>query len=156
MEPKKINWKAYEYEHKDNSVDWFWAVGVIAVASAIISIIYGNILFAIFILLGAFTLLMYAVRKPKEINFEINKRGVVVDNTLYPYSTIESFWIREKDNDNERKLVFQSEKILMPHIVIPLSNDIDYEILHEFLSEYLEEEEHHESFADVIMEYLGF
>ncbi len=154
MEPQKISWKAHEYEHRNKSIDWFWAVGVIAIASAIISAIYGNILFAVFILLGAFTLLMYAVRKPKEINFEINRRGVVIEDTLYPYSTIESFWIREKDDD--KKLVFQSEKILMPHIIIPLSNDIDYEFLHEFLSEFLDEEEHHESFADIIMEYLGF
>ncbi len=154
MEPQKINWKAYEYEHKNNSTDWFWGVGVIAIAIAIAAIIYNNVLFAIFILLGAFTLLMYAVRKPKEINFEINKRGVVVDNILYPYATIESFWIRE--NGHDKKLVLQSEKVLMPHIIIPLTSEVDHEFLHEFLSEFLEEEEHHESLADVVMDYLGF
>jgi len=154
MEPQKISWKAHEYEHKKNSTDWFWGVGVIAVAFAIIAVIYGNILFAIFILLGAFTLIMYAVRKPKEVDFEINRRGVVVEGTLYPYTTIESFWIRESERD--RKLVLQSEKILMPHIVIPLSDEIDYEFLHEFLLEFLEEEEHHEGLADVVMDYLGF
>ena len=154
MKHQRISWEGYEYEHKDRSVDWYWAVGVIAIALAITAIIYKNILFAIFIILGAFTLLMYAARKPEKVYFEISRRGVRVNKTLYPFSTLESFCIH--DNSHSPKIIFQSQKLFMPHIIIPLSEEIDVESLHNFLIEFIDEDEHRESISEMIMDYLGF
>ena len=119
-----------------------------------ISIIYDNILFAILIVIGTFTLLMYAARAPHMVDFEINRRGVIIKDRLYPYNALKSFWLR--DNHRGRKLVIQSEKMLMPNITIPLSDDMDINTIHLFLVEYLEEQEHHESLSELIMDYLGF
>ncbi|MEK9167709.1 MAG: hypothetical protein AAB769_00010 [Patescibacteria group bacterium] len=154
MQPDKIHWSALEYEHRDRSNDWFWVVGIIALALAVISIIYDNILFAILIVIGTFTLLMYAARAPHMVDFEINRRGVIIKDRLYPYNALKSFWLR--DNHRGRKLVIQSEKMLMPNITIPLSDDMDINTIHLFLVEYLEEQEHHESLSELIMDYLGF
>jgi len=154
MEHEKIKWEGYEYKEKDRSVDWYWAVGVIAITLAITAIVYNNVLFAVFIMLAAFTLLMYARRKPKKVHFEISKRGIVVNDILYPFSTLESFWIH--DNSHKPSIIFQSQKLLMPHIIIPLSEDMDIESLHDFLLEFLDEEEHRESVSEMIMDYLGF
>ena len=43
MEPnRKLEWTALEYEEKERGNDWFWALGVIILASAITSFIYTN------------------------------------------------------------------------------------------------------------------
>ena len=35
----KIVWEVMEYEHKDRAPDWYWAVGIIALSSAVIAIV---------------------------------------------------------------------------------------------------------------------
>ncbi len=154
MKRDKIQWKMLEYQHRDRSVDWFWAVGIITVAITLIAIIYNNILFAIFIILGTFTLLLYAARAPRMVNFEISRRGIHINDTLYPFNTLESFWLHYH-NDRDKKLIVKSEKKLMPYITLPVPDE-DVEDIHLFLMEYLPEEEHNESIAEAIMEYLGF
>ena len=98
MDQEKIQWNATEYEHKKHSTDWFWAVGIIALSFAITAIIYKNILFAVFIVLSTFTLLLYAARKPQVLYFELNQKGVRIGDALYPYHTLKSFCLRENNN----------------------------------------------------------
>ena len=43
----KIEWDAHEYEHKERSADWFWAVGIISVSMAVAAIIFGIFFFHI-------------------------------------------------------------------------------------------------------------
>ena len=154
MDHEKISWSAPEYEYKKHNVDWFWAVGIIAVSLAVAAIIYKNILFAIFILVGSFTLLLYAGRKPQVIYFEINTKGVRIGDGLYPYHTLKSFWLRETGKST--KLVLESQKTIMPHVVLPLSPETDADAVREFLLTYLPEEEQKESVSEALMEYLGF
>ena len=49
---KNINWKTIEHNHQEKSSDWYWILGIIAIATAVLSIYFGNILFAIVILLS--------------------------------------------------------------------------------------------------------
>jgi len=154
MNSKTLQWNAPEYRHEKRSVDWFWAVGIIAIALATTAVIYENILFAIFIVIGTFTLLMYAARAPRNVHFELTRKGIVINNTLYPYHTLESFWVH--DYGDEGVLIIKSEKVLMPYLVIPLPDEIDNETVQEFLFDYLPEEEHPESLSEKVMEFLGF
>ena len=64
MQQSQLEWRAFEHEHIHKSSDWFWALGIIAIAGAVTAIIFNNILFAIIILVGAFTLSVHAVKKP--------------------------------------------------------------------------------------------
>lgn len=152
---RSIVWQSPEYTYRENSVDWFWAVGIIATTTAIVSIVYGNILFAIFIIIGAFTLLMYAARRPRTVNFTLNERGIYINKILYPFNTLDSFWIHKYDKTAD-KLIIKSKKMLMPYISIILPNDDSAEDIHRFIIKYLPEEEHRESMPEAIMEYLGF
>jgi len=149
-----LKWTAFEYKQKQHRPDWFIAISVIAVALIITAVINNNILFAIFIALGVFTLLMYAARKPQSIQFEINEKGVLIGEVIYPYKKLKSFFIRKKLD--EAYLILESEGLITPHITIPLSDNIAIEEIYEFLSEYLKEEEHTESVAEIVMDRLGF
>ena len=154
MENQKIKWQAPEYKHTDKKSDWFWAVWIIALSISIAAIIYNNFLFAILIIVGSFTLVMFAMREPQIINFEVNTKGIIIEKTFYPYRHLKSFWIND-DNEEDKKLFIQSDKMLMPLIHIPLAEEYTEEI-QEILSKNLDEEEIEEPFSHKLMEYLGF
>ncbi len=154
MNPDKtIAWSTQEYEYKEKKTDWYIALVIIAISISLASFLLGNILFAILIIIGTFTLAMYSIREPGTIDVELNKRGIIVNDIIYPYNTLESFWVEEYDR--EPKIIIQSEKALMPYIIIPLGN-IDPDKVREFLFEYIEEKEHHESLLHKLVESLGF
>jgi len=148
-----VSWQAPEYPYRERGTDWFWAVGVIFVALAVIAFIYNNVLFAIFILLGGLTLFIYAIKKPRSVHFEVNEKGVIFDTSFYPYSTLESFWIEE--DEEEPKILIKSKKLLMPYIIVPMG-EADSQKVNECLSKHLPEEEHEEPLSHKIMEFLGF
>jgi hypothetical protein len=150
----KIEWDAHEYEHKERGRDWFWAVGIITLSIAVASIIFGNIIFAILIILSAFSLSIFINRPPEVIHASIDQRGVTRGNTLYTYGSLDSFWI---DTEHpQRKIIIRSKKILMPLIIVPLGDDIDIDRLENTLSKYLSVEYMRLPLVEYLLEYLGF
>ncbi len=152
-----ISWKAYEYHHMPKTADWFWALGVISVSIAAISLIYGNIMFAILIIIAAIALAIHAHREPKLVDFELNEKGLRIEDTFYPYSSLDSYNIEAHDTDIGvfAKALIKSKRTFMPLIVIPLA-DVYIEEVDEYLSIFLKQEDHHETFEEKILEYLGF
>lgn len=118
MQP--LTWNALEYEHRERSGDWFWSLGIVALGGAIVAILLGNILFALFIVLGGATLALHALRHPHVVTFEINDRGIIVDTTLFPYQTLESYDIHE--HPHASRLIVKSQKLAMPYITIPIED----------------------------------
>jgi len=151
----RLTWHAHEYEHKERSTDWFWALGIIAITGAVTAIVLSNILFAILIIVGALTLALYAARVPNVIPYEVSERGVRINNALHPYKTLESFWIEDEYEHREPRLFIKSDKLFMPAIVIPLEPNSHMEV-REYLLVHLDEEEYIEPFPYKVMEYLGF
>lgn len=152
--PFRIEWEAHEYEHKERSQDWFWAVGIISVAIAAAAAIFGNIIFGIFILTATFAMALFINHPPKEVRVVVDERGVTRDRILYPYSTLQSFWI---DVDHPHpKILLSSEKVFMPLIIVPLGGEVDLDNLHEVLSQFLQEKPHSLPLVEKIIESLGF
>lgn len=151
-----IQWRAHEYEHKEKSADWFWVLGTIAITGIITAIILKNILFAILIVIGTLTLTLYAIRKPNLTHFEINNRGIRIDNLLHPYISLDSFWVTDTKEGTSPSLIVKSSKTLMPYIIIPLEDSISPFEIRECLLSYLDEEEYEEPLSYKFMDYLGF
>ena len=87
-----ISWKAPEYAFTEKSVDWFWVLGIGTAAISIASLLFKNIIFALFVIIGALAIAIFAIRKPQIIDLEIKATGVSFGATLYPYRTLDSFW----------------------------------------------------------------
>ena len=150
----KLEWEAHEYEHKERSTDWFWAVGIVSVSLAVTSIILGNIIFGLLILIGTAVLSLFALRPPETINVSLDEKGIVKGHVRYPYSSLESFWI---DTDHpHKKIILQSEKLFMPLITVPLGPSTDIDKLHEKLSQVLTEKYHELPLIEKLLDYLGF
>lgn len=154
QESFKIEWTAHEYEHKERSSDWFWAMGIVTFSIAVVATIFGNIIFAILILIAAFSLSLFLNRPPDEMHIVVDEHGITKDKIHYPYSTLQSFWIDE--NHPHKKILVRSQKTLMPLIVVPLADDMDLDKLHTALLRFMQEEYHSLPFAEKVLEYLGF
>lgn len=150
----KFEWTAHEYEHKERSPDWFWAMGIIVFSLAVVSVIFGNIIFALLIVLAAFSLSLFLNRPPEEIHVTVDEYGITKDKIHYPYGTLESFWIDDEHPHN--KILLRSEKTFMPLIIIPLADDVNLDKLHEALLRHVDEEYHSLPIVERMLEYLGF
>ncbi len=148
-----LSWQAPEYHHYQRSTDWFWAVGIITICISVLAFIFHNALFGILILLSAGILIFYTLRVPQDVNYEINKRGIVVGKDLHPYLTIEAFWMETRAG--EPKIILKSKKTIMPYIIIPVHEESADEVA-DILRNFLEEKELAEPASHKVMEYLGF
>ncbi|HEY4517459.1 MAG TPA: hypothetical protein VJI74_01035 [Candidatus Paceibacterota bacterium] len=149
-----LTWSGYEYAFRHRSPDWYWALAILALAGATTAFIFNNALFAIIILLGAFVLALHAAKKPTSIQFTVTERGILINRALYPFETLDSFWVSKEEDTPEPRLIVKSKKIFMPYIVLPLT--VPHEKIEEFLLLKLKKEEHHEPMAHRLMEYVGF
>jgi hypothetical protein len=156
---EKLEWSALEYEEKERSPDWFWALGVIVVTSSVTAIIFGNYFFAALLFLGGILLAFFAVKKPEMVRYELNNQGLQIRTRLYPYDNIRSFWV-QADLSREAKLkpIFfvKSQRAFMPILSIPIHEDIAEDIRSIMLAKNIPEEEMKEHASLQIMESLGF
>lgn len=152
-----IKWQGHEYVHSEKSADWFWTLGIIAVAAAVAAILFGNALFALLILLGAGVAGMYAARHPDEVTFELSNKGLRTDDTLFPYGSLDAFWIDDEDPDDDipPKLILRSKKVLMPLLIVPIPFEIPQTEVRALLLQYLPETRLEEPVAHKLMERLG-
>ena len=151
--PFRIEWDAHEYEHKERSSDWFWAVWIISLSICITSILFGNIIFAILVVVAVFALVIFINRPPETIHVVVDEQGITRGKIHYPYSTLDSYWL---DTDHPHaKIILRSQKFFMPLIVVPIG-DADAERLDETLKEFLPEKYHSLPFLERLLEYLGF
>src|SRR3989344_8526641 len=154
MPPRHIlRWSAYEHEHMERSVDWFWALGIVAVSVALTSILFSNILFAILIVVAAYTIGILARRPPELVEFELSDRGIRVGKTLHRYDEIISFWVEDELGVNPLLLV-DTTKFMSPNLIIPIEG-IDSDDGRLFLQERVEEVPMKEPVAHKILEFLG-
>ena len=155
----ELVWSALEYEEKERSRDWFWALGIIIVTSSIASIIYGNYFFAVLLIISGVLLGYFAIKKPEMIVYELNNQGIKIRTHLYPYENIKSFWV-QIDLSGESKLkpmlFIKTERVFMPIIEIPIEENLAEDIHSIMLSKNIIEEEMKEHPSLKIMESLGF
>ncbi len=149
-----LTWQAYEYHHREKSNDWFWALGIIAVGGIVAAIFLHNLLFALLILVASVAIGLFAAREPDLVTFAITRRGIRIDDDLYPYQNLDGFWIEDISEAHVPKLLLKSKKVLMPMIVIPIE-EVEPEDVYAALLYFLPEEELHEPFAHKIMEFVG-
>jgi hypothetical protein len=63
---EEMVWSVITHEHRERTTDWYWALGLVAIAGAVASVFFGNTLLAIIILLGAGSIGFLAIRGPRE------------------------------------------------------------------------------------------
>lgn len=148
-----ISWTAPTHVHVEKKPDWFWAVGIITLALAAVAFIFGEIITGIFVIVAAAALVLHASKPPHVVRYEINDRGIALDETLYPFLSLDSFWIPH--DETPPKILIKSRKLFMPLMIIYI-DEVNPEEVREVLLKYIAETEHRESLLKKIMEWVGF
>ncbi len=154
--PERLQWQALNHIKPEKTADWFWIVGITAIAISVVSIYFGNFLFALLILIGVFATYMQSHIPPHMVNFEMSRRGVVIGKILYPFTTLESFCVVDEDGWDRDRILIKSKKVFMPLIVIPLGQDITVAAAQQFLAQFMKEEYLEEPTFQKVMDRLGF
>lgn len=148
-----IAWDAFEHIHIERNNDWYWSVGIITITAAALAFIFNNFFFGIMILVGSFALVVHSAKKPRIIHCEVNDRGIIIENTLYHFLDLESFWIDAHKRPS--KIIIKSHKLFMPYIIVYI-DEVDPEDVRDVLLNYIAETEHHEPISQILLEMIGF
>jgi flagellar motor component MotA len=148
-----ISWQGPTHLHFEKKPDWYWIVGIITLALAVVAFLFGQIISGIFVIVAATALVLHASTPPKYIKYEINDRGIMANNVLYSFLDLESFCIPH--DMIPPRLLIKSRKVFMPLIVIYIEG-IDPESIREIMLKYIAETEHREPLLKHILEGFGF
>ncbi|MFA6416065.1 MAG: hypothetical protein WCW56_01095 [Candidatus Paceibacterota bacterium] len=154
--PKKqifLRWQAPEYNQTKRHPDWSWMVGILAFIVIILAIIFKNFLFALIVLLGAYSIITLEKREPNWPEIEISDKGILVGNNFYSYESVKSFWV--EDNKDIDVLILHSGRLIFPYIHIYFY-EIDPAEVQRTLAKFLPELKPKETAIDKVSEYFGF
>jgi uncharacterized membrane protein (Fun14 family) len=154
-ETTEFSWDTLEYEHREKSTDWYWALGILIVIGAVISFITKNFLFGVLLLIGGFLLGLFAGKKNPPISVEISQQGILINDDLIGFNTVTAFWIY-RNAFGIRKLILKTTRNFAPIVSIPIPDDVRAIELRTFLLEIIPEIEMTEAAIDLIMERIGF
>ena len=151
---RSVTWEAPEHHHIEKNGDWFWILGIMTIVGSIAAFFFGNFLFAILILIAGGTTALIGNQEPKVITFAISTRGLRVGSVLYPYSSLECFYLDE-DAPHGPEVLARSNHLFMPLIIMPIPEEFIEEI-ESILESRLPEEHLEEPVGHKILELFGF
>lgn len=149
-----FHWSAPTHVETPRSVDWYWALGLIAACGVVISIWLGDTLFAAIITIAALIIGVVTARGPREHDVSITEEAVIIDHDVYPFETVRSFWV-DADGLSEPRLYLSTAALLHPHLIVLLPSAEYAKSIYTFLSERVPEEERH-SAGTIIARVLGW
>lgn len=148
-------WETIEFEFKEKRKDWYWIVGISALALIVLAIILANYLLAFIIGIGAFLMISLASKEPLTLPVEVSEHGIKVFEEMYTYESIAQFWIQE-NKDESYSLLLLTQQRVSPIISITIDESIDPLELREYLLEFIQEQEMKASVTDRIIDKIGF
>lgn len=152
--PPLYEWEGTEYAFEEKGADWYWAVGIIAIAAIVAAILFNNIILALLIGAAALAIGVQAARHPRDHRFAIYDRGLAIDDRLYLFEDMFSFSVLEyADESLPPSLSIKTKHLLAPHLLIPIVGYDPVEI-YSFFLEHVDEGRHDESVFDHLVDLL--
>ncbi len=149
-------WEGREYDYNPKSADWYWAVGIIAIAGTIAAVLFSSYLIAVLIVVATIAVALHAAKEPTLHHFRLVEAGIMVGEDLHLFQRMTSFCVLE-DTQGELPpiLSIKTESWHSPHLLIPLEG-VDEDMVYAYLLHHVDEEEHHHTFNDLVAAWLGF
>jgi len=149
-----FTWEGREYDYNPKSTDWYWALGIIAVALVLAFILFGNYLLALLVTIAAAALAVHAANEPPVHRFRLIEQGIVIGDELHPFESMVSFSVLE-DVEGELPpiLSIKTESWLSPHLLIPLTG-VDADMIYGYFLQHVDEEEHRHNLVTLVATWL--
>jgi hypothetical protein len=151
-----LRWQGHEHEHKPKGADWYWALGIVAAASTIASLLFQNYLLALLIIIASATLALSVAKHPPLHVFELSERGLTIGIDVYPFSNMHSFSVLEDIEGRLPPLLsIKNDSWISPHLLVPLEG-VDVDFVYLYFLERVHETEHRHSLPHIVGSLLGF
>jgi len=151
-----FQWQGEEYASEEHGADWYWALGIVAAAAALVALLFGNVLLALVIVAGSIAVALQASRHRRTHVFSIFDEGVAIDDSFYAYASMRDFAILEFiDPELPPALSIKTNQILAPHLLIPI-HDYEPEDVYDYVNVHIPEGDHRETLIDRITTLLRF
>lgn len=151
----EITWQAPEYVHYPKSAVWFATLSLIGAGLIVFFLFKKDFLTAALFFLLTLTVFFFSRKKPGIVTVKLASTGLTYNEARLPWQKIQSFWIVYEPPEI-KTLNFKTSAYLNRLITIQL-DDADPAAIHEFLLQYLPEDENQEEqFADKIARKLKF
>ncbi|MDP3799893.1 MAG: hypothetical protein Q8Q90_00530 [bacterium] len=149
----KLTWRAFEFEQPERHPNWFVSLWILALALVVVAIILKSYLMAVFVIIAAALLNIYAVKEPAEYEFSLNTETLTIGEKNHHLTDFKSFWIFERENGNVLSL--EGKNVMNSHLEVPLA-EMDIDIVRSILLASVTEKEHSESMTDILARILKF
>jgi hypothetical protein len=151
-----LEWEGREYDHNPKSTDWYWVLGIVAVACTVAAILFSNYLLAALVVIAAVALALHASKVPPLHRFRLVEEGIMVGDDVHPFGRMISFSVLEDVKDEYPPMLsIKTENWLSPHLIIPLEG-VDADVVYAFFLNHVDEAEHPHTFVDLVAAWLGF
>lgn len=155
-EPKTqaFNWSGPLYIHRPDKKIIAAVSLALFIIAVLMQIFQKNVITTIFFGMLGVVILIRASKKPEIVDFEIGPLGVKVDERLYGFREIKSFWIEYDPALDIKELSLQLKKWYRAYIKIPIydQNPVQLRLI---LLAFLPEVEHQDTLADTVSRKLG-
>ncbi len=149
-----FEWHAKEYTHPEKSADWYWALGIVALALFIACVVFNNVLLGLVVIAAAVTSALQVAKRPRIHRFAITEEGIHIDNRMFTFESMLHFSVLEYLDDTiPPALSIKTKHLLAPHLLIPI---VGYDPLdvYDYVAAHLPEGKHDESAIDRIIEMM--
>jgi hypothetical protein len=151
-----FEWHGKEYSFEQKSADWYWSLGIIAAALAIVCILFGNILLALVVAAGAVAIGLEAAKHPRLHRFALTDQGLVIDDALYAYDGMMSYTVVEYlDGSLPPAISIKTTGILTPHLTVPLPG-VDADAVYEYMYARVPHEPHEPPLSERLIALFRF
>lgn len=149
-----FEWEGHEYVFEEKSADWYWALGIIAIALFVVCVLFNNVILGLVVLAAAGAIALHAAKHPRIHRFAITEEGIIIDASLYPYETMLHFSVLEyPDPKMPPALSIKTRSLVVPHLLIPIVGPDPLEV-YEYVLNHLEDGRHEDSPIDRIIDLL--
>ena len=101
-----LRWQAAEYIDHDRTTGWYVALGVVCIILIILAVVLmKSWTFAILVPVMAAALVVYTRRPPAVIDYTLSRKGLYINERLYPYDSFRAFSVNSHNGHNVANLI---------------------------------------------------
>jgi len=96
-DPNVISWTASEFIAHSKSSSWYMILGAITVVLAVLGYFFADTMTSIIVVVVALLFGFIGARKPRELPYQVDDHGILIDKKLYTYDHFKSFSIMQEE-----------------------------------------------------------
>ena len=146
-----VSWEAEEYVVKDHNFWWYIGLFVVAASLSALAIFLHGWTFLILVLLSVVAILVYTLRPPRKIKYQLDSKGLTEENKLHSYENFRAFGILKEGTHYSAILIPKKRLGLQVKIYFPEGSG---EQIVDQLGNHLPMEEVKLDFLDKIVNFL--